>query len=297
MRILITGANGLLGQQLTKHLLQTTDYELIATGKGPCRLVLPPGPRWQYVSLDLTDGMAVSLFCSRYQPDVVIHAAARTQADDCERDPIGCWAHNVTAIRFLLDALQLVRPYFIFLSTDFVFDGEAGPYKETDWPQPVNYYGSSKVAGEKAVLASGLCAAIVRTCLVYGNIAGGSRHHFTGWVKDSLRAGTVIRVVDDQWRTPTFVEDLAGGILLLIHKHAEGIFHVAGPEWLTPYQMALQTANYHKLDTEKIIRVTADHFTQPAKRPPKTGFDISVMRGLGYDPVTFTEGLARMALV
>ncbi len=295
MKILITGANGLLGQHLIQLLLTATDWQVIGTGVGPCRLPVTQNERFIYQQLDITDGVAAFNFYLEANPGIIIHAAAKTQVDDCEKNPVQCWNTNVTATRFLVEAAKKIRPFFIFISTDFVFDGTAGPYSETDTTNPVNYYGSSKVAGEKDVMQSGLDAAVVRTCLVYGHTHDGSRSNIISWVKNNLLQGKQIKVVNDQWRTPTHAQDLAKGILLIAQKRATGIFHISGNEMLTPYNMAMATAAYNKLDATLIEEVTADTFTQPAQRPAKTGFDISKAQALlGYQPHSFAEGLKMM---
>ena len=140
MKILVTGANGLLGQHLIKRLIEITDHEIIATGRGECRLPFQASGKYNYFSLDINDGMAVNQFMQLHQPTVIVHAAAITQPDACEQNPVGCWDTNVTATRFLLDASEAVKAFFIYISTDFVFDGLNGPYKETDATGPVNYY-------------------------------------------------------------------------------------------------------------------------------------------------------------
>jgi dTDP-4-dehydrorhamnose reductase len=295
MKVLITGTNGLLGQHLIQQLLTATDWQIMGTGKGPCRLPVTQNERFIYHQLDITDGVAAFNFYLKTRPDIIIHAAAATQVDDCELHPVQCWNTNVTATRFLVEAAKKFLPFFIFVSTDFVFDGAAGPYTETDIPNPVNYYGSSKVTGEKEVLQSGLDAAVVRTCLVYGHTHDGSRSNIISWVKNSLLQGKSIQVVNDQWRTPMLVQDLAKGILLIAQKRATGIFHISGNEMLTPYDMAMATAACYGLDVTLIEKVTANTFTQPAQRPPKTGFDISkAQAALGYQPHSFAEGLKIM---
>jgi dTDP-4-dehydrorhamnose reductase len=295
MKLLITGANGLLGQHLITLLLQATDWQVIGIGKGPCRLPQLKNDHWRYHSLDMTDGVAATAFYLAERPDIIIHAAAQTQVDFCELNPVACWDANVTATRFLVEAAKVFQPFFIFVSTDFVFDGTAGPYTETDGPNPVSYYGGSKWAGEKEVLQSGLASAIVRTCLVYGTTHDGSRSNIVSWVKNSLGAGKSINVVNDQWRTPTLVNDLAMGILLVAQQRAQGIFHISGNEILTPYDMAIATASFYGLDKTLITAVDAGSFTQPAQRPPQTGFVITkAQTQLGYRPHSFAEGLAMM---
>lgn len=295
MKLLLTGANGLLGQHLVTLLLAATDWQVIAVGKGPCRLPQQPSNRFRYQALDMTDGVAATAFYVTERPDIVIHAAAHTQVDFCELNPVACWDANVTATRFLVEAAKAFQPFFIFVSTDFVFDGTAGPYTESDVPNPVSYYGSSKWAGEKEVQQSGLAASIVRTCLVYGTTHDGSRSNIVSWVKNNLSASKPISVVNDQWRTPTWVNDLAMGILLIAQQRATGIFHISGKEMLTPYDMAMATAEFYQLDQSLITAVNANTFTQPAQRPPKTGFVIAkAQTALGYQPHSFAQGLAMM---
>ena len=294
-RLLITGSNGLLGQHLIKMLIETTSHQVIATGRGVNRLPFTLSNNYQYFSLDITDGIAVNNFLNEYKPDVIIHAAAMTQPDPCELNEIACWDVNVTATRFLVTAAESINARFIYISTDFVFDGLNGPYKETDETGPVNYYGSSKLAAEKSVMESKLQWAIVRTVLVYGNILVGSRSNIISWVKENLEKHQRIKVVTDQWRTPTYVEDLARGILLVIEKNATGIFHISGEERMSPYDMAVSTADYLHLDKSLMTEVNADTFTQPAKRPLRTGFIIDkAKKELGYQPITFNEALKKM---
>ncbi len=294
MKILITGANGLLGQHLIKLLLDTTAHEIIATSKREPRLVLQDS-RLHYYSLDITDGMAVNLLLEKLQPDTIIHCAALTQVDECEQQPIKAWEINVTATRFIVDAAKKINAFVIFVSTNFVFDGLSGPYKEEDTVNPVSYYGSTKVAAEKAVAESGLQYAIVRTCLLYGNILFGTRSNVISWVKENLEQGKKIKVVSDQWRTPTYIEDLAKGILLIAEKKVVGLFHISGKDFLSPYDMAMATADYLHLDKSLIEKVDASVFTQPAKRPATTGFVINKAKEvLDYSPLSFIEGLKKM---
>jgi dTDP-4-dehydrorhamnose reductase len=295
MKLLITGANGLLGQHLVKMLIESTDYKITATGKGVSRLPVDSSNRYNYVSLDITDGVEVNTFIAQNDPDIIIHTAAITQVDDCEKDPGHCWNTNVTATRFLVGAAEMIDAKFIYISTDFIFDGEAGPYIESDIPSPVNYYGSSKLGAEKSVIEAKLSWCIIRTVLVYGNILVGNRNNMVSWVQNNLSQGKSIQVVSDQLRTPTYVEDLAKGILLVIQKKAIGIYHISGDELMSPYEMALATAEYLHLDKNLIEKVDAAIFKQAGKRPAKTGFVIDKAKNeLGFKPLTFKEGLKKM---
>lgn len=295
MKILVTGANGLLGQYLIKLLADTTMHEVVASGKGPCRISFLPSERVNYFPLDITDGIETLSFVTLHKPDIIIHTAATTQIDECEANPIACWNTNVTATRFLISAAKNIASHFIYISTDFVFDGLDGPYDEAAVPSPINYYGSTKVAAEKSVMESDLHWCIIRTVLVYGNIVTGNRNNIISWVIKSLKEDKKIQVVSDQWRTPTYAEDLAKGILLAIEKNAKGIYHISGEDMLSPYDMAMATADWIEADKSLIEKVDKSLFTQPAKRPAKTGFIIEkAKRELGFQPVSLKEGLGKM---
>jgi dTDP-4-dehydrorhamnose reductase len=294
MKILITGANGLLGQHLIKLLLEK-NYSVIATSKGPSRLPFPNNDQFTYQDLNVTDGPQVNQMILQVRPDVVMHLAAMTQVDECEVNKIDCWNVNVTATRFVLDAAKEISARFIFLSTDFVFDGLHGPYAEDAQPNPVNYYGSSKWGAEKAVVESGLNWAIIRTVLVTGTPLNGTRKNIITWVKDKLERGEKIRMVDDQFRTPTFVEDLVGGIVLVLEKNAQGIYHISGKDPLTPYNIAIETARILRLDESLIEKTDSPSLSHLALRPPRTGFVIrKAQNELGYEPRSFQESLQKM---
>ena len=288
MKILITGSNGLLGQYLVELFSKDKAYEVVATGKGPNRLKLQEG--YLYEDADLTQKEVITSLVSKHKPGVVIHSGAMTQADSCERDKEACWATNVTATQHLLEASDA---FFLFLSTDFVFDGLAGPYKEDDLVNPISYYGASKVAAERIVKAAATPWAIARTVLVYGVSDDPKRTNIITWVKNNLEQHKRIKVVDDQWRTPTLVHDLATGCKLIADKQATGLYHLSGADLLTPYEMAIAVASEFNLNASLIERVDAATFTQPAKRPARTGFIIEkAINELGYAPRSFKEGIA-----
>jgi dTDP-4-dehydrorhamnose reductase len=292
-KILVTGANGLLGQHLVKLLLQE-GYAVTAIGKGACRLPFTD-EKLQYYAVDITDDLLLNGILEKETPHTIVHAAAITRVDECQLNPENCEAVNVRATARLLLSAEAFSSHFIYISTDFVFDGEKGDYSETDHMNPVSWYGFTKVQAEAIVETSEITFTIVRTCLVYGNSLSGTRSNIINWVKTSIEEGRQVKVVNDQWRTPTYVEDLAKGILLIIRKEAAGIYHISGKDKLTPYDMAMQTAAFCKLDASLIEKADAASFTQPAKRPPKTGFDISKARQeLGFKPIHFSEGLQKM---
>ena len=293
---MITGANGFLSQYVIKALLQQTSYTILALGKGASRLVFPESDKLKYISADITDGVAINNFLCNEKPGVIVHIAAKAQPDFCEEHKAECWDANVTATRFLLDASKTFNPHFIFCSTDFVFNGEKGFYSETDEPDAVSYYGSSKIAAEKAVAESKLNTAIVRTCLCYGIPLQANGRNFLKWVLENLKSGNVIQVFNDQHRTPTFAEDFAEGILKVIETRATGIYHIAGDEEWTPFKMALAVADKFGLDKKLIEEIDETKMVHIAKRPAKTGLNIAKAKSdLAYQPHSFIAALEKIA--
>jgi len=290
MRIIVTGCNGLLGQKLVELISSKPEHHLIATAKSK---LIPTLSRGEFHSLDITNREEVDGIIFKIKPDVVINTAAMTQVDQCEIEREKCWQANVEAVRYLVDACQKNNVYLVHVSTDFIFDGSHGPLDENEKPNPISYYGESKLAGEMVVQQSSIHWAILRTVLVYGVTQDMSRSNIVLWVKKSLEEGKTINVVNDQWRTPTLVEDLAMGCFLAATKKIKGVFNISGDQMMTPYDIAIAAADFFKLDKSLIQQTDSTKFTQPAKRPPKTGFIIEkAKKELGYKPHTFIEGLA-----
>jgi dTDP-4-dehydrorhamnose reductase len=293
MKILLTGSNGLLGQKLVALLHQAPGVELVATARGTNRLATSY-LALRFRPLDVTDATQVQQVLAQEQPTHVIHAAAMTQVDECEQNQAACWAQNVTAVEYLAAACAQHNVHLTHLSTDFIFNGTEALLTEEAEPEPLSHYGASKLAAERVVQATaGLRWAIARTVLVYGTSLAGGRSNLVLWVHESLCNQQKIKVVNDQWRTPTLAEDLAQGCWLVAQQSAQGIFHLSGRELLTPYQMAHQVASRFGLDATLLEPVTSRVFTQTARRPPRTGFRIDkAERELGYRPHSFAEGLA-----
>lgn len=292
MNVLITGATGFLGHHLSVKLLEK-GHDVLATSKGENRLMIAGEKKVKYVSLDFTDPFAVHDVFEKYKPEIIVHAGAMTRVDDCEQQQWQAYLTNVEGTVTLLLNAEEQKSFFIFLSTDFVFDGERGSYLEDDMLNAVNFYGKTKAEAEDAVKEYPYDWAIVRTSLVYGRPITG-KGNILSVVKEKLEKGEEYSVVDDQVRTPTFVEDLAAGIVSIIEKKSIGIYHISGADVLTPYQMACKTADHLHLNKSLIKKVTAADFSQPAKRPLKTNLIIDkAKKELGYNPVRFEDGLKK----
>ena len=296
--ILITGSNGLLGQKLVALIASNPNYKLIVTSKGNNRI--SKISNFIYEQLDITDKQQVEAILEKYQPDVVINTAAMTNVDACELNKEECWKQNVTAVQNFVDIITKHQTpntkhqtHFIHLSTDFIFDGEAGPYTEEDQPNPVSYYGLSKYEAEKIIQNSQLKKwAIARTIIVYGMVEDMSRSNVVLWAKSALEKGDKINVVDDQFRAPTLAEDLAMGCFLIADKTATGIYNISGKDIMSILELVQTVADFYGLDKSLINPIKSDTLKQPAKRPPITGFNLDkAIKDLGYNPHSFLEGL------
>lgn len=289
-KVLVTGSNGLLGQKLTDLYLQTSVH-LIATGKGENRHPVKSG--YEYETMDISDEDSVQNVILKHKPDTIIHGAAMTNVDACELDPEACDLLNVKATQYLVDAANAVDAHLIFVSTDFIFDGTAGPYKETDKPNPLSIYGQAKLDAEQIVTNQAAKWAIARTVLVFGIVADMSRSNIVLWAKQSLEDKKPINVVDDQYRSPTLAEDLAIGCRLIEEQNATGIFNISGKDQMNIYELVQRVADHFGLSMETVSKIDSKSLNQPAKRPPVTGFDLSKSRKvLGYDPRSFDESIA-----
>jgi len=268
MRILITGSNGLLGQKLTRALgggmHELDGFDLQATP-------FLPGERITHHQQDITSGKATLEAIRRLEPDLIIHAAAMTNVDRCETEKETCWNANVRATETIARAARKCGSRLIYISTDYVFDGEAGPYNEEAIPNPLSYYGKSKLGGENAVRGSGADWTIIRTIVLYG--AGvGLGASFLTWLLRELRAGKPVSIVTDQWGNMTIADDLAAAIERVVQLDKRGLFHMGGKGYMTRFEFALRAARFFGQD-ESLIKpvVTADLKMLVAKRPMKSG--------------------------
>ncbi len=293
-RVLITGANGLVGQALVALLSERPEYDVLATGRD-----LSPrfeGGSCGYVPLDVTSTLDVKRLFQDFTPTVVVNCAAMTQVETCRREREACWATNVTAVESLAKQCSRYGARLVHLSTDFVFDGQEGPYREDARPSPLNFYGRSKLAAENAVRAAGTDAwTVARTVLVYGTGNDLPRSNFALWVIDKLSRGEQIDVVCDQFRTPTYAPDLAEGIERIIRFDKSGVYHLSGREYMSVFDFAREIAGAYDLDGSLIRPTDASRFEEQGRRPLRTGFIIlKAETEVGYKPRPVREALRHL---
>lgn len=287
--ILIIGANGFTGRQILNDLCQKKQYNV--TGCSLHLDILPDNINtYRFIEADIRDEAAVIDIFKEVQPAVVINCSALSVPDYCETHHEEADLINITAVEQLARLCEKQHSRLIHLSTDFVFDGKIDEnsgqlYTEEDLPAPVNYYGYTKWKGEQKVAE--LCSnyAIVRVEIVYGKALPGQHGNIVQLVMNRLKAGQEIRVVSDQWRTPTYVGDVSDGVQRLIENTTNGIFHICGDECMTIADIAYQVADCMKLDRSLIHPATTKEMQEATPRLRFSGMSIAKARAiLKYSP-------------
>lgn len=267
-RVLVTGGNGLLG---TKTL-----GLLLAQGRQPVSASLEPEclnrflGDFPYFQLDITDARAVSDLVADIRPEAVIHTAAFTAVDACETQRELSWRVNVDGTVNVAAACREASVRLAHVSTEYVFDGESGPYTEEDIPHPISYYGLSKLESEKAVRERCSDWAIARTTVLFGE-APNVRPSFVAWLVDKLGKGETVRVVDDQIGSPTLADNLAEMLLAVLDSDRQGIYNTVGDSIIDRHSFAVIAAERFGLDPNLIQRIKTSELNQPAARPLKAG--------------------------
>ena len=292
IKVVITGSNGLLGQSLLNLLLnEKENYQVFGFSRGNNR---SGRTDFEYVSIDITQEKKLKTELLKIQPDFIINTAAMTQVDDCETNKKECDILNVDVVKWLKEVAEEINSHIIHISTDFIFDGKKGYYKEDDVPNPLSYYGLSKLKSEELLINSTINFTILRTILVFGKVYDMSRSNIVLWVKQMLENKKEVTIVDDQYRMPTYAEDLALACKLALDKKAKGIYHISSNQLLSIYEIAKQIAQVFELDENLIIPISTSTLNQTAPRPEKTGFDLTKTRSvLGFYPKSFKEDLQR----
>lgn len=293
MRILITGAHGLLGQKLALIIGRETTHELLLTDLAPRTFFI--NKRFDYQQLDITLLGDVKSLVGSYRPDVIINTAALTNVDACEEDKLDAWRLNVDGLKnLIIPARRIEGCRIVQVSTDYVFDGRSGPYDESSRPNPVSYYGKSKLAAENALLSSPVEGIIARTQVLYGT-GYEVRQNFVSWVLAQLEKKNPFRVVDDQKGNPTLADDLAFAILKLVERRCTGVYHVSGPESLDRFSFAQKIAEIFGFDSGLISPTTSEEIGQSANRPPDSTFITLKYEAACNERLSDTErGLERM---
>ncbi len=289
-RVLITGGNGLLGQTVTRLLLQETNHEIFVTGNEEHPVV---GKQiTAYRQVDVTDKQQLRDCVQKFKPAVIVHTAANTDVDTCEEDRDTAQLVNVRAVEYLAESARIFGAHIIHISSDYVFDGEKAPLDESAPPHPINYYGRTKLASENVLRGAGIQHTIIRTMIFYG-FGYNVKPNFALWVLGNLSAGNKISVVIDQYGQPTFVDDLAYGIIKIIDRGRTGLYHMSGADVVSRYDFAVAVAETFRLPKNLIQPITSDELSQLAPRPRYSEFVTQKARmELGIRMSNIHEGLS-----
>ena len=285
-KILLTGSNGLLGRSL-RFFLSQHDFIVISTGLGSDRFEELGGV---YEEMDVTSLNSCKLILDQYKPDIIINTAALTNVDECEKSQDLCLSVNASSLLNYINYVKEYNTHLIHISTDFVFSGSKGRYVEKDLCNPVNHYGLSKLESEKILLDSLSNATIIRTSLIYGNHDKSS--NFLNWVKSSLDRNIRLKIVDDQYRTPTFVTDLVQAVLKILNMKKYGIYHISNGERLSIYQIVCNIAKYYGYNVNLINKISSKELNQEAQRPNDSSLLIDkAVKELNFKPTSLLGSL------
>lgn len=288
MRVVVTGANGLVGSRLSR-LLVSQGHEVFAWARGEARATLNGA---KYVSVDLVDADAVSRSLRESRPDVIINPAAMTDVDGCERDPLGAWAANVDAPATLARCARELDAHLVHVSTDYVFDGDAGPYDIDATPNPRGVYAITKHAGEQAVRALLPTArwSIARTAVVYGWPSTG-KNNFGSWLLSTLSAGKPVNLFADQWVSPSHADNVSGMLAELAAKKLGGIWHTCGAEVVDRVTFGHQLCERFGFDKALIKPSSMAQVNLPSPRPAKSGLVVTRTNALEHKPLNLAASL------
>jgi dTDP-4-dehydrorhamnose reductase len=289
LKLLITGASGLFGSKLAQKAI-AKGIEVYSTD------IQDLSVSGNFVKLDITDKIHVIDVFTSLKPNVVVHAATLTDVDKCETNKALAWKINVEGTKNVVEAAKAVDCFMIYVSTDYVFSGKKGNYKETDTPNPINYYGLTKLKAEEIVQTQKEYF-IARPSVIYGSTPAAGKVNFALWLIETLRKGEHARIVTDQWNSPTLNTNLAEMTLEVVERKLMGIYHLCGASRVSRFEFAEKIADVFGLDKNLLDKVTSSEFAWPAKRPMDSSLGISkAMSCLNVKPLMIDKALEQLKL-
>jgi dTDP-4-dehydrorhamnose reductase len=269
------------------RLALESGHDVIASYVGP------PPASGEPVKLDLLDLHSIKPTIKKLKPDTIVHTAAYTDVDGCENHRDVARKLNADATKQIALAADEIDAHLTYISTDYVFDGEKGRYKEEDKPSPINYYGHTKLEGERHVRASSNDWCIARTSAIYG--WGGEKKNFATWLLDNLSAEKQVKVVTNQYVSPTLNTNLAEMVSEISEKKLTGVLHTSGVSRVSRYKFAVELAKVFDQDPNLIKRAKKEEMAWSAKRPKDSSLDVSrCVRLLNTKPLGASEALRTM---
>lgn len=278
----------MLGQAVMHIFTRESDFEIIQSSVEEKPFV---SLSTEYLRLDITNKEEVKNAVRKYQPKVIVNCAAFTDVDKCETERELSWRLNVDAVKNLIIASRISDARIIHYSTDYVFDGRHGPYDEKATPNPISFYGRSKLASENALTTSGVDYAIIRTMVLYG-LGVNVKPNFALWMINKLKNKEAINIVDDMTGNSTISDDLAYGSLKLIEKNCRGIYNIAGRDIESRYDFTMKLCDVFKFDKNLVTKIKTKDLNQPAPRPLNSGLiTLKAETELGFKPMDTIEAL------
>jgi len=288
-RIIVIGANGMLGQRIIHFYSGKENIQLLGCSVEPS----PCFNNVDYKSCDISKREAIKDIILDFYPDYIINAAAFTNVDLCETEREKAWKINVKGVEYLAEASRIIDAHLVTISTDYVFDGSKGPYDERAKPNPLGYYGRTKLASENVLKISGTYYTILRTNVLYG--IANSHPDFVRWVFNSMKEGKHIRIVTDQINNPTYIDDLVQAIDKVLGFRKYGIYNIGGREFISRYDFSIRVADFFNLDKSLITPIITEELKQAAKRPLRSGLiTIKAESEFGFKPTPINETLEIM---
>ncbi len=289
--ILITGASGFIGENLIHRFASSSRIYAVSQSQKPV------GQTEDNFTVDLADRGAFTKTLGDLQIDTVLHTAAMSKPDECERTPDRAYAVNVEGTKEIAQWAKNRKARLIYFSTDLVFDGQKGFYREEDKAEPVNLYSRTKLEGEKWVQQISPDSVIVRLALSYGP-TWGTRGDWTDGMRKKLESGQTLHLFTDQYRTPAYAEDTAEAVFLLLQTEAKGIYHIGGGERLSRYDFGKKFAHIFGLPKKRLVPILMAE--AGIKMPLSIDCSLNtdkISRELGLKPVKVEEGLRRQLMV
>ena len=288
MRLLITGGSGLLGSKIA-HIAVQKGYKTYSGYNKHEAINGTP------TKLDICNKNAVSKAFQRIKPEAVVHAAALTNVDKCDEDMDLAWYVNVEGTKNILESSELHNAFLVYVSTDYIFSGEEGMYKEADKPKPINHYGQTKLEGEELVKASKIKWCVARPSVIYGSTPAAGKVNFALWVLNKLKNKESTRIITDQWVSPTLNTNLAEMILEIMERNLTGIYHLAGATPLNRYEFATRIAETFQLDKSFVSPVKSSDMKWLAKRPRDTSLNVEkASNTLKNKPLKIQDALTKL---
>jgi dTDP-4-dehydrorhamnose reductase len=290
VKLLVTGASGLLGTRICQLSVGHNNEVYSAYSQHLPQSETP-------IKLDITDGTALKQLFEKTKPDVVVHSAALTDVDKCEKERDLAWKINVESTSNIAQLCHKHNCFLVYISTDYVFNGEKGNYRETEQTAPINNYGLTKLKGEEEIKKSKAEYCIARTSVIYGSNPAAGKINFALWLLEKLRKKEEAKTVIDQWNSPTFNTNLAEMVLEILERRITGTFHLAGATRLTRHEFAQKIAETFNLDQNLLRPTSSEKMPWIAKRPRDTSLSVEkAKQTLKNKPLQISEALSRLKI-